>query len=499
MKTVAIYERVSTIHQSEEGYSIGEQEERLQLFAKAHGWIVTGIYSDPGYSGGKLDRPAIQRLIKDARNHAFDAVIIYKLDRLSRSQKDTLYLIEDVFNPSGVGLISMQENFDTTTSFGKAMIGILSVFAQLERGQITERMTMGRIGRAKAGYFSGGSRPPIGYTYQKAENGEKNTLQIDEYEAMQVREIFRMFLEEDLSFKEISRRMHAKYTTRYGDWTNFSAIPDILRSRVYIGEVSFGGKWYPGIHKPIISRDTFLAAQKKLEKYSDSAAGRSSLNFRGAHLLTGLIRCGLCGSRYFVKSYRHTLKDSTVKWYRKYTCYAASGNNRNRTGQTHCDNVAVPLEELESFVIGQIRDLAINSGRVDAIASSQRREVHDDGVTQAMKAKLDDLNRQQEKLIDLYQVGAIDISAVRKRADTIKAERDKVTKTLAETEVKEKKANLTVAEAKRKLEGFEEVFQSGTLDDQRSFIRALIDEIVIFPGNGASNYRVEIHWAFVTD
>ena len=149
MKTVAIYCRVSTQEQAAEGYSIGEQQSRLSKFCDAHGWKIVHVYSDPGFSGAKLQRPAIQQLIADCSYGLFDCVLVYKLDRLSRSQKDTLYLIEDVFNVHQIGLVSMCENFDTQSPFGKAMIGILSVFAQLERDQITERMTMGRIGRAK--------------------------------------------------------------------------------------------------------------------------------------------------------------------------------------------------------------------------------------------------------------------------------------------------------------------------------------------------------------
>lgn len=94
---VGLYGRVSTQEQAQEGYSIGEQTERLTKYAEAHSWIIGGVYTDPGFSGAKLERPAIQKLIADVEDRKIDKVIVYKLDRLSRSQKDTLYLIEDVF------------------------------------------------------------------------------------------------------------------------------------------------------------------------------------------------------------------------------------------------------------------------------------------------------------------------------------------------------------------------------------------------------------------
>src|SRR5699024_7512767 len=134
------YVRVSTHDQAEEGYSIDEQIDKLKKYCEIMGWIVYDTYIDPGYSGSNIDRPGLKKLIRSAKQKNIDTVLSYKLDRLSRSQKDTLYLIEDVFIKHGVDFVSLNENFDTSTPFGKAMIGILSVFAQLEREQITERM-----------------------------------------------------------------------------------------------------------------------------------------------------------------------------------------------------------------------------------------------------------------------------------------------------------------------------------------------------------------------
>ena len=141
MKKAAIYIRVSTIEQAQEGYSIGEQKERLIAYCKAQDWIIADIYIDGGYSGSNLKRPAIQKLMSET--HKFDIVLVHKLDRLSRSQRDTLYLIEEIFLPNKIDFVSMQESFDTSSPFGKAMIGLLAVFAQLEREQIKERLRWG--------------------------------------------------------------------------------------------------------------------------------------------------------------------------------------------------------------------------------------------------------------------------------------------------------------------------------------------------------------------
>lgn len=130
------YVRVSTENQLE-NYSIEEQISRLKSYCAAKDMILLKIYTDGGYSGGNTDRPALKQMLADIKTVNVDAVLVYKLDRLSRSQKDTLTLIEDEFLAHDVDFISINENFDTSTPFGKAMIGMLSVFAQLEKDQIT--------------------------------------------------------------------------------------------------------------------------------------------------------------------------------------------------------------------------------------------------------------------------------------------------------------------------------------------------------------------------
>lgn len=151
MKKCAIYVRVSTIDQAEEGYSIGEQTAKLKAYCKAMGWAIADIYTDPGFSGAKLDRPELQRLIKDIEKSKFDTVLIYKLDRLSRSVRDTLYLVQDVFTKNNVDFISLNENIDTSSAMGGLFLTILSAISEFERETIKERMMLGKKEELKAG------------------------------------------------------------------------------------------------------------------------------------------------------------------------------------------------------------------------------------------------------------------------------------------------------------------------------------------------------------
>lgn len=203
---VAIYVRVSTTKQEEEGYSIDEQKAKLSSYCNIKDWSVYKIYTDGGFSGSNTERPALESLIKDAKERKFDTVLVYKLARLSRSQKDTLYLIEEVFIKNDIEFLSLQENFDTSTPFGKAMIGLLAVFAQLEREQIKERMQLGKLGRAKAGKSMMWARTSYGYDYQK----ETGTVTINELEAVAIRDIFESYLS-GMSITKLRDKLNDKY------------------------------------------------------------------------------------------------------------------------------------------------------------------------------------------------------------------------------------------------------------------------------------------------
>ena len=151
MKHTALYLRVSTEAQADEGYSLAAQAEKLEAYCRMKGIDRFTQYVDGGFSGSNLSRPAVTQLIDCIRRGEVERVVVYKLARLSRSQKDTLYLIEDVFAPHGVDFVSINENIDTGTPYGRAMIGILSAFAQLERENIFLRTRMGMVERVKQG------------------------------------------------------------------------------------------------------------------------------------------------------------------------------------------------------------------------------------------------------------------------------------------------------------------------------------------------------------
>lgn len=209
-------------------------------------------------------------------------MLVYKLDRLSRSLRDTLYLIEESFLPNKIDFVSMQESFDTATPFGKAMIGLLAVFAQLEREQIKERTFMGRVERTKSGLYHGGGYIPIGYNYVDGK------LVVNPIEAKQIQKIYEWYLAGN-SLAAIHKKAREEgFINRYASYNSWSCIRNILDNPVYPGQSKFGSVVAKNTHEAIISQDKFEAVQA-IRKRKKAMYGFAS--FRSRHLLSGLYFC----------------------------------------------------------------------------------------------------------------------------------------------------------------------------------------------------------------
>lgn len=445
------YVRVSTDNQLE-NYSIEEQTARLKAYCAAKGWILLHIYTDGGFSGGNIERPALQEMLRAIKENQVDAVVVYKLDRLSRSQKDTLTLIEDKLLAHGTDFVSINENFDTSTPFGRAMIGILSVFAQLEKDQITERFTMGRIGRGKAGYFHGGGNAPTGYDYVDGR------LEINEYEAIQVREVFSSFLA-GRSINAIWRELSARYTTK---WST-PKVRNILKNSVYIGKVHFLGQEYDGVHQPIIDVNTFQAANRLLFSSSREEGKNTAQKnpFRAGYLLSGLIYCGRCGARY---SANHGY----------YKCYSRAKPTRKFIVDPNCKNENWKIEELDALVCNQIDTLITKPGDLEALLASADKEKTVKVDKAAMRRRVAEIDAQIQKLIDLYQVGAIQMDTITSRTNALSAERTELLGQIdAPDDIPSVDLFLTAVEA------YQQGFERGDTDERRLLIAALVERVTI--------------------
>ncbi|MFT4106220.1 MAG: recombinase family protein [Lacrimispora sp.] len=441
----ACYVRVSTDNQLE-NYSIEEQTDRLKAYCKAKDITIVKFYTDGGYSGGNINRPALQQLLSDVENKSLDAVIVYKLDRLSRSQKDTLMLIEDKFLANSVDFISINENFDTSTPFGRAMIGILSVFAQLEKDQITERFTMGRIGRAKSGYFHGGGYAPTGYDYIEG------NLVINDYEALQVKELFQRFANGH-TVHDCWKYMSKKYAAKHGAWKSETLIRNVLKNQIYIGKVKFKNAIYQGNHTPIISDDLFNEVQEIFRTSRKDMDSFKRSPFKASTLLSSLVYCGKCGAKFHGE-------------HGKYSCYSRTKGDKRYVLDPDCKNKKWKTEELDQMVIDYIAGLDFN--KLEELR-------HEEPDKPDYSNRIKEIEKQIEKLIDLYQVGSIPIHTITEKINALTKEKS----ILQDSMDSANDALLTLADLKAAKDRFAEMLLSGDLQEKRCYLTILIDKVIV--------------------
>jgi len=241
----AIYVRVSTQDQAQHGFSLDAQEEALKNYAQAIGYDLFKVYRDEGKSAKDMNRPEMQQMLKDAQEHKFSAIFIYKLDRFSRSIKDLILTI-DLLKNWGVDFISLQDKIETASASGKLMFHIIGAFAEFERNIIGDRTKFGMERKSKEGGFV--NRAPLGYKLVHKQ------LIIDPENLDKVRNIFRKFVEQEISLTQLAKAN--RITT--------SGLIKLLSNKTYLGKVKFGDQESQGSHQAIIEQETFYKVQKKL-------------------------------------------------------------------------------------------------------------------------------------------------------------------------------------------------------------------------------------------
>ena len=468
---IALYPRVSTQEQALKGYSIDEQIEMMTKYCEAMRWDNFKTYTDAGFSGADMERPNLKKLIRDIKQGKIEKVLVWKLDRLSRSQKDTLYLIEDVFLANNVDFVSMKENFDTSTAFGRASVGILAVFAQLEREQIKERMDMGREGRAKKGKFHGSSMIPIGYDYVDGK------LVINEFEAMQVRKIFEMYLAGKSAYK-ISNYLNSHgLVHRYGKWTQ-STVFDCIKKHVYVGKIVHNGKIFDGEHESIIDQGIFDKANALRQHKSEEHAKKTIRRGKVTSYLGGYLYCAKCGAK--MSKQRRRNKGHI---YDKYVCYSRWKVIPALVKDPECMNKIWNMKDLDNIVFDEIKKLALDPSNLEEIISV------DDDQLGVIQNEINKLDEQLARLMDLYALGQFPINILQDKVNTINEQKEKLEDELDKL-MDEENQKLSQEKTKELIDSFSDVLENGDFDEIRTVIGALIDRIEI------NDENVTIHWNF---
>jgi site-specific DNA recombinase len=290
----AIYTRKSSEEGLEQDFnSLHAQRESCDAYIKSQrheGWTpLPSLYDDGGYSGGSTDRPALKRLLADIQSGRIDVVVVYKVDRLTRSLADFAKIVE-IFDAAGVSFVSVTQQFNTTTSMGRLTLNVLLSFAQFEREVTGERIRDKIAASKQKGMWMGGW-VPIGY------DRKDRTLTINETEAVTVRAIFDLFLklknvqrvQAELMRLNLTTKPYATPRGRAIGGLSFARghIYKILSNPLYIGEIEHRGVRYPGQHPPLIDGATWDAVQAQLA--TNHQANRTRTNAKSKSLLAGLI------------------------------------------------------------------------------------------------------------------------------------------------------------------------------------------------------------------
>jgi len=346
-KNCAIYTRVSTDMQAEKEFSSCEaQEEKIKSFVNSqNNWQVFKVYSDAGYSGATLNRPAIQQLLSDLKKEKIDIVLVYKIDRLTRSPKDFYQLIE-FFEQSKIDFISITERFDTSTPAGRLLRNIMLTFAQFERELTSERTRDKMLERAKKGMCNGGFTP-----YGYARQNKKIIPQTKEAEI--IKSIFEKYLETQ-SLSAVYKFLKGKgIKNRNGKNFSKTNIAYTLRNVVYMGKIKHNNEIYQGIHEPIISEEIFALAQKihkeKLKNF------RVYKNF----LFDGLVKCENCGSK-MTSCFTNKKDNGKLKRYYYYRCTSTL-----REDWQSCPVKQVSAERLENFCLENLERISVDKNYIE--------------------------------------------------------------------------------------------------------------------------------------
>ena len=396
----AIYTRKSTEEGLDQEFnSLDAQREAAEAYIasqKHEGWTcLPDRYDDGGFSGGSMDRPALRRLLTDVEAGGVDAVVVYKVDRLSRSLLDFSRII-GTLDEHGVSFVSVTQQFNTTTSMGRLTLNILLSFAQFERETIAERTRDKMSAARRKGKWIGGS-PLLGYDLDP--NGTR--LLVNEAEAVQVRGIFDLYLETESlleTARELSRRgLTAKrWVTRAGPERGGKPFTKgtlfaLLINATYTGHVDFRGTVYPGEHAGIVDEAVWQRVQRLLQR-NGRAGGQAVRNKHGA-LLSGLLRCAPCDS-----AMSHTYSQKGERRYRYYVC-----GHAQRDGWENCPTKSIPAQEIERFVVDRIRAIGTDPKLTVEVLAKVRSQtqVHADALARERVGIERDLSRWAAEIKDL--------------------------------------------------------------------------------------------------
>lgn len=498
----AIYTRVSTEDQVKEGYSLAVQKEQLLEHIKREGWKFYREYKDDGISGYTNNRPGLKRLLYDASNKKFDVVLVYKIDRFSRRLKDLIFAVDELAE-SGVSFKSATEPFDTTTSAGNLMFQQLGSFAEFERNRIKERVFPGMVKGVQAGNWQGARYSPYGYRYDK----KNKLLIVVPDEAAVVRTIYTMYLTGQTTSMITSYLYKKQYKTRTGKRFHSKLVCDILKNKIYTGKLVWnrrhynkkektrggfgkGNRYLPGDpssivesqgrHEAIISGEDFNRVQTRL---ASQRKGKQRVFNKHSHLLTGILVCSNCDSRFI--GYTNVSNHKTgarKKWYRcrlKQETKSLECSSKNVLA-AQCDNFAFVI--LDKIILHKF----IHKKRYENLIKVTA-DPTDEITIEISKAKksLRENHEKQNRLTKLYLDRDIKEKVYRDQQHPLKQNEEKIEQKIKGLEMKliEKEDSRDYNNLLHSvLENFSHTKEPLTIGEKKALLRLIFKKILVSDG-----------------
>ncbi len=478
----AIYTRKSTEEGLDQEFNtLDAQRESGEAYIKsqAHeGWeCLSDRYDDGGFTGGNMDRPALQRLMSDIEAGRIDCVVVYKVDRLSRSLLDFARMME-VFEKHHVSFVSVTQQFNTSTSMGRLVLNVLLSFAQFEREMISERTRDKIAATRRKGKWSGGM-PLLGYDVDP--RGSK--LIVNEGEAARVRAIFELYLEHQALLpviQELDRRgwLNKRWTTRKGHERggklfNKNSLWHLLTNITYIGKLAYKDEVHDGEHPAIVTDDIWQRVQALLQR--NGRTGGAPVRNKFGALLKGILRCVPCNC---AMSPTHATRNGN-KRYRYYVC-----TNAQKRGWQNCPSKSIPAPEIERFVVDQIKCIGKDPSLLNETVAQARKQGQShvtelEAERRGLERELGKWNGEVRQLLDQIAPNDGDTPATARLADL--QERIRVTERRA-TEIREQAIALShklvdEREVTKVMSVFEPVWESLTPREQIRVVQLLVERV----------------------
>lgn len=492
----AIYTRVSSQGQVEEGYSLEEQERLLIEHAEKQGYIIYDTYTDPGISAKDIvHRPQIQRLINDIKEGRINVVCAWKLSRTFRCLNELTTVMEVMKVNNVIFDFKSEGILDLNTTTGKVQAQILGMVAEMERDNISDNVYMGMAAAARQGKYLAGT-PPYGYDCTRDSSAKRGgqKLVINEKEAQVVKLIFQMFVEENAGYKKVANHLnHLGYLTKKGHPFSIGTVSSIISNPIYTGYVRWGAhrKWNEkrrkgttepiiakGEHKPIISQELY----KKAEAIRLARGGKCQRKYDCMNILTGILKCPECGAGMVLSRAGSSGKKIT---------YYGCGAWHNK-GTAVCHSNLVLLDAVNAVVLDKIAELCSDELIIRGVLKklNKARNNRIDGTSmdkQTVQNQLDKTRRDIKNLQHRFEAddSDIDVQDYKRRIKELRANEEIYKKRLTQLQVEigqyQSEKTYTIDELRLIFANIRPILEKAEVEELRSLMHLMIESITINP------------------